>query len=329
MREGFSAINPYWDKDFFQFFSVFFSRLFYLLTGQLSLTDLASDEVQVFVLALVAISCGLLGVFLVLRKITMLANSLSHTILLGIVLAFVITRSLATYAGEEFSINFEILLIAALISAFLTTLFTQFLTHTVHLQEDASIGLVFTSLFAFGVVLVTSLSRSSHIGIEAVMGNVDALHVTDLKLIGLVTLINALAFSVFFKEFQLTSFDSVLATSLGISAKFFNYLIMVLVAMTSIGAFRAVGVLLVLSFLVAPAISARLLTNNLKTLLFLACSLGLFCSLCGVALSRHILSFYHIPLSTAGIVVTLMTLCYTLILVAKKTLKLAAKKRRA
>ncbi len=294
-------MNPYWDKNFFQVFMIFFQRM---VQG---FPNMASDEVQILVLSLVAVSTGLLGVFLVLKKMTMLANSLSHTILLGIVLAFV-------FLGAQV-LNFEVLFVAAFISALVTTLLTQFLTHTIRLQEDASIGLVFTSLFALGVVCVTALTRSSHIGIEAVMGNVDALHITDLKLIGIIACINIGVFTLFFKEFQLTTFDSVLAKVLGISPTLFNYLIMILVAMTSIGAFRAVGVLLVLAFLVGPALTARLLTNRLKPLLFLACAIGIFSSLCGVALSRHILSTWHISLSTAGLIVTLIALVYGLTLV--------------
>ena len=81
-------LNPYSGKSFFGFFLEFFSRLYQFLTGNISVTDIASDEIQIIVLGGVAISAALVGCFLILRKMTMLANSLSHTILLGIVLAY-------------------------------------------------------------------------------------------------------------------------------------------------------------------------------------------------------------------------------------------------
>ena len=299
-------INPYWGQDFFGFFITLFKRI----TGSLPLDKLPSDEVQLLALIGISFACALIGVFLNLKKMTMLANSISHTVLLGIVLAYVITFSLSS----EFNIDIQTLLLASLLTAFLTTFLTQLFTNVFKLQEDASIGLVFTTLFAIGVVLVTVFTRNLHIGIEAVMGNIDALDPHDLKLVGMVAGLDLLVIVLCFKEFKITAFDPALARSLGISPSIFGHLLMLLTAATCIGAFRAVGVLLVLAFLVGPVLMARLCTNHLKTLIWLACFLGIACSILGVALSRHFLSFYHVPLSTAGLVVTLMGLAYLVIL---------------
>jgi manganese/zinc/iron transport system permease protein len=298
--------NPYWGQNFFGFFKTLLLRL----TGSLPLNELPSDEVQLLALIGISFACALIGVFLNLKKMTMLANSISHTVLLGIVVAYVITFSLSS----EFSVDIKTLLLASLVTAFLTTSLTQLLTQFVKLQEDASIGLVFTTLFALGVVLVTVFTRNLHIGIEAVMGNIDALDPHDLKLISLVVGLDLIVVLSCFKEFKVTAFDPALASSLGISPSLFAHLLMLLTAATCIGAFRAVGVLLVLAFLVAPVLMARLCTNHLKTLIVLACGLGILCSTLGVALSRHFLSSYHLPLSTAGLVVTLMGLAYLVIL---------------
>lgn len=228
-------MSPYFDKNFFQFFPLFFSRLFQFATGALSWKDLASDEVQIFVLTLVCIASTLIGTLLVLKKMTMLANSLSHTILLGIVGAYLLL--LAGEKGEIF-INFKILIIAALITGFLTTFLTQFVHQVIKLQEDASIGLVFSSLFALGIILVTLYTRNTHIGLEVVMGNADALHVNDLKIVFKVALLNSFFLIVFFKEWKLICFDSALASSLGFRPIFFNYLLMLLTSCTAISAFR-------------------------------------------------------------------------------------------
>ncbi len=294
-------MSPYCGKTFFQFFPLFFSRLFALITGALSWKDLASDEIQVFVLGLISIAAALIGTFLVLKKMTMLANSLSHTILLGIVIAYLL---LFSRASSELIINFKVLIIAALATGILTTLLTQALHHVIKLQEDASIGLVFTTLFAMGIVLVTLFTRNAHIGLEVVMGNADALHVNDLKIALGVALTNFVFVLLFFKEWKLICFDQGLAVSLGFRPSLFNYLLMLLTSATAISAFRAVGVLLFLAFLVGLPLTARLLTDNLKKILFFSCGIGIICSLFSVALSRHLLTVYRMPLSTAGLVVT-------------------------
>lgn len=299
--------NPYWGKDFFSFFALFFQRLF---SGELFTGNLASDEIQMFVLMLIAVSASIVGTFLVLKKMTMLANSLSHTLLLGLVVAFIIIQPL----NWEEGLNFSTLLLASLITGLITTFLTQWLTRFLRVQEDASIGLIFTTLFALSIVLVTVFTKNVHLGIEAVMGNVDALHKEDLKLIFGIALGDLVVVSLFFKEFKIVAFDSGLASSQGISPNFFNALLMILTAATSIGAFRAVGVLLVLTFLVGLPLTARLLTHRLHWLIPLAAGIGIVCSMVAVALSRHFLSAYQIPLSTAGLVTVTIAFAYILAL---------------
>lgn len=303
--------NPYSNAGFFDFFFMFFHRLFQFIIGRLSLHEMASDEVQIFVLCSVAGSAALTGTFLILRKMAMLANSLSHTILLGIVIAFMISKEsqLAVHHAEA---PLQIMFVASILMGILTAFLTEFITKTGKLQEDASTGLVFTSLFALGIVLVTLLTRNAHIGIEAVMGNVDALHLDDFSFVGWIFAINLCIVILLFKEYMITAFDPALAKSLGYSLTFFNYLLMVQASMTIIGAFRATGVLMVLAFLTGPVLSARLLTNDLKKMLLIAILLGFAESLIGVALTRHILTDYDIALSTAGVVVCMIVLGFTL-----------------
>src|SRR5437763_6166885 len=153
--------NPYYNQTFFGFILEFFSRLWSLMTGSLSIDHLASDEIQLLVLMGVAASAALVGGLLVLRRMTMLANSLSHTILIGIVLAFFFTMTTADGQHGDSVARMEILLIAAMATGFLTAFRTEFLIKTGHLQEDASIGLIFTTFFALGVTLVTLLSKDA------------------------------------------------------------------------------------------------------------------------------------------------------------------------
>lgn len=312
------ALNPYFGKDFVGFLFVFMQRMYAFITGKIGVADLAADEVQVLVLCFVACACALIGTFLVLKKMTMLANSLSHTILLGIVVAYVI---LLPFIPEQemhaHSLSIKALLIASLVTGLITTLLTQMLTHLLKLQEDASTGLVFTTLFALGIVLVTVFTRNAHLGTEAIMGNVDALHVHDLKLIFWIALLDFAVIVLFYKEFKMTTFDAPLANAQGFNSSFFDYLLMVLTSATVIGAFRAVGVLLVLAFLVGPVLSARLMTHRLKTLIFLAIGIGCIAAVLSVALSRHFLTVFHAPVSTSGLAATVLGGIYFLSLLIK------------
>ncbi len=307
------AATPYFGKDFIEFLILFLQRMGQFATGKIGFSDLASDEVQVLVLALVAIASALIGTFLVLKKMTMLANSLSHTILLGIVVAYIILIPFMPDSQvHSHSISIQVLLIASLATGLITTLLTQMLTHLLKLQEDASTGLVFTTLFALGIVLVTVFTRNTHLGTEAIMGNVDALHVNDLKLIFWIALFDFAVIVLFFKEFKITTFDGSFADTQGVSSSLFNYLLMVLTSATVIGAFRAVGVLLVLAFLVGPVLTARLFTHSLKKLLLFSMLIGVAASVVSVGLARHLLSVHHLPLSTSGLAATVLGVIYFL-----------------
>jgi manganese/zinc/iron transport system permease protein len=306
-----SYFNPYYGETFFGFIAQLAMRFGQFITGQLPLENLATDEVQVLVLTGVAASSALVGTFLLLRKMTMLANSLSHTILIGIVIAFLWTYGIGSdIPPHTEQVPIHTLLIAALVMGLLTAFLTEFLTKSARLQEDASMGIVFTSLFAIGVIAVTLLTRNAHIGIEAIMGNADALQLEDCKLVYLILGINIVIFTVFFKEFHLTTFDAALASSFGIAPAFFNYLLMTQVSSTAISAFRAVGVLMVLAFITGPALTARLLTTTLKQMLLTAVAIGIGASIVGVALSRHLLTEYGLALSTGGIVVCVIVFFY-------------------
>lgn len=301
-------MNPYFDLNFFSFFGELFKRLVLFASG--NALSLATDEIQILVLMGVGASSALVGAFLVLRKMTMLANSLSHTILLGIILAFLLGSG-GLYEGH---INISLMFIAALFAALLTSVATEVLTRTLNLQEDASLGLVFTTFFALGIIIVNMWSRGSHIGAEVVMGNVDALHADDIRLALVIFGINAAAIFLFYKEWQITTFDPPFAKALGISPPFFNYFLMVLVSLTVVGAFRAVGVLMVLTFVTAPPMTAKLFCNKLSHLLLLSIAIGCIGSVLGVALSRHLLTVHGLALSTGGLVVVLLGTFYLICL---------------
>lgn len=291
-------MNPFWGTNFFTFFQVLFTRLF-----TWNYSTITTDEIQIGTLICIAVCCGLIGPFLVLKKMAMFANSLSHTILLGIVISFLLL-------GGVVLSDFSHLFIGALIAAIFTAILTEGLVKWFQLGVDASVGLVFTVLFALGIVLSTLFLKDVHLGIESVIGNADALRMEDLINAFRLVVLNALMVFLFYRQFQISSFDSHLAKVLGIREGFFRFLLLFLVAATCMGAFRAVGVLLVLAFLVGPYLTARLFCHQLNRILFYSCCVGVGASLCGVAMARHILSEYDVALSTGGLVVCFIGLFY-------------------
>ncbi len=299
-------MSPYNGSNFFSFFWILLKRM---VTWSY---PLATDEVQLYVLSGIAISCAFVGTFLMLRKMTMLANALSHTILLGIVGAYLLFTT---------SLGLTTLMVSSLVMGVITTFLTQAISKLTRLQEDASIGLVFTLLFAIGLFLVTSYTRNLHIGTELLMGNVDALQPRDIRLVFTTLCLNLVLFTLFFRGYLLTTFDSGIAHSFGYSPTLFHYLLMIQAAMTAISAFRSIGVFMVLAFLVVPPMIARLFTKTLKSLLLGGCTAALGTVLLGVALSRHCLTFFGVGLSTGGIVVTLLFFIYLIAAVWKLTFR--------
>ena len=312
-------MSPYFGASFFEFFALLFHRLGLLFTAQIAP---ASDEIQLAVLLLMSVTTALLGALLVLRKMTMLANALSHTILLGIVIAFLL---MFAFSGQGeltlASLNINTLLIASFATALLTAFCIQWLSKTTRLFTDASIGLVFNVFFALGVLLITLFTRNTHLGVEAIMGSADALHINDLKLMAMICSVSVAVIILFFKEWHLTTFDAQFSYTLGFSPSVMGYALMVLTAGTSIAAFRIVGVFLVLGLLIFPTLIARLFCKRLKTLMISACAISCSVSLISVAISRHLLSMYSMPLSTAGLLIVCLCVTYCLAIGVKKALR--------
>ncbi|MBI5273281.1 MAG: metal ABC transporter permease [Chlamydiia bacterium] len=299
-------MSAYWGATFFEFFAVLFSRCMRWVCGAPLRGE--ADELQLGVLLCIAISCGLVGPFLVLKRMTMLANALSHTVLLGVVSAFLLT----SFLWDSVLFSPTTLLFGAMTSALLTAWITEGLTRVFRLQEDASVNLVFSSLFALGVLLVSLYTRNVHLGVEAVMGSVDMLQGFDLQFSVCLAGLNSIVIALFYRQFQISSFDRSYAAALGIPAGFFHFLLLFLTSLVCVSAFRAVGVLLVLALLVGPYLTARIFIQRLAHLLIVTPLLGMVCALVGVALSRHFLSVYGIPLSTGGLVVCVIGLLYAI-----------------
>ncbi len=296
----------YWGVDFFGFFAHFFSRLFHGFPG-----GLLPDEIQLVTLVCVAGSAALVGAFLVVRKVTMVAAALTHTILPGLVLTYLVLGGGILSMGT--------LLCAAVVTSLFTVWLTNFCLKTLKLQEDASVGLVFTVLFAVGVLLVSCYLRNAHFGIEMILGNVDGLVLGDMQLSVGLLLFNCAVMSLLYRTYYITSFDPHFAASVGVRGNVVTHILMIQTALTIVGGFRAVGVILILALLTGPVLIARLFVHRMGALIGTSIFIGCVSAILGVATSRHFLSVYATPLSTAGWVVSYLFTIYTGLAYGKKT----------
>ncbi|HEY4255126.1 MAG TPA: metal ABC transporter permease, partial [Chlamydiales bacterium] len=299
-------MNPYSGVGFFEFFGVLFSRIGSFLMGRGE--ALVSDEVQLGTLICSAVACGFIGPFVVLKKVSMFANSLSHTTLLGVVIAFLLVSK---WWGSSWA-DPSTLLLGALLAALATAGLSEVLGRVFRLSTDASIGLVFSSLFALGIVLVTLFLRNVHLGVEAVMGNADALQFSDLVLAAILMLFNGVLVLCFYRPLSLLAFDESFARTLGFSMPLWRLFFFFLTSLTCITAFRSVGVLVVLALLIGPYLTARFISHQLSKLLFWTPLIGVFCCLIAVAASRSSLSYFSLPLSTGGILTAVIGLVFGL-----------------
>ena len=236
----------------------------------------AALEIQL-IAALTAAGCAIPGVFLLLRKMSMVSDSITHTILLGIVLAF--------FAADDLSSPF--LLVGAAIMGPVTVWLTELLTKTKLVSEDSATGIVFPLLFSIAVILITKYAGTAHLDTDSVLLGELAFAPFDrmvvfgldigakgLYISGGLLIINITFVSVFFKELQVVSFDPVLAAVMGFSPTLIHYSLMTAASLTAVGAFEAVGSVLVTAFMIAPAAAAYLITDDLKKMLFIAVDIG-------------------------------------------------------
>lgn len=252
-------------------------------------------NLDVLTLIVVGISCSLLGVFLVLKRSTMLVNSLSHSILLGIVLAkiIVIGNTIGT------------LYLAAFLASLFTAVLTNFFTRVLKISEEVSIGVVFSSLFAIGVVLAI-MTKNESLNVEAVMGNIENLNRSDLKKLIMVAGINIICIIPIFKYLKVSTFDSTFAHMIGIPQNLLYYILMFEVGVTVMAAFQVVGVVLALALVVMPTLIARLISKNILQTILWSILIIVFCSILSVSISKKIFMLYKISISLPGLITVLM-----------------------
>lgn len=229
-------------------------------------------EIQLVALV-VAIACALPGSFLVLRRMSMMSDAISHAILPGIVVAFFLTQDLSS----------PLLILGGAATGLLTVALVEALRNTRLVREDAAIGLVFPVLFSIGVVLIARYAGDVHLDVDAVLLGELAFAPFDrwiwagvdmgpraLYVSGGVALAGACFLLLFYKELKLATFDPALAATLGFVPAVLHYSLMALVSTTAVVAFDAVGSILVVALMVGPPATAYLLTDRLAAMIGLS-----------------------------------------------------------
>ena len=277
--------------------------------------------------ALCAAACALVGNFLVLRKMSMMGDAISHAVLPGLAIAFMVT-------GTRSSL---FMFIGAAVVGVLTAVFTQWINRFGNVDRGASMGIVFTTLFALGLLLI--VQAADHVDLDPGCVLYGALELTPLDvawrieifdtivavpraalvLLGVLAF-NALIIGFFYKELKISSFDPELATTLGIPAQAMHYLLMTLVAITAVASFEAVGSIIVIAMLIVPAATAHLLTDRLSGMIIVSLVFGVLAAVLGHVSALVIPGWFGFSdTSTSGMMAVASGLLFAVVLFLSPT----------
>ncbi len=237
-----------------------------------------------------ATACTIPGVFLVSKGSALISDAISHSILLGMVLAFLWVQDISS--GWIF--------IGALLSGMATVALTQWLSNAKYVHQDAALGLVFPLFFSIAVILINIYASSIHLDTDAILlGDLVFAPFHRLIIQGIdygpitlwnmsfILLINVIGIIMFYKELLISIFDQDYAHSISYNPTLFHYALMLLTSITIIGAFDTVGSVLVISFIIVPAATAHLLSHNIKKVIIHAVGLSISSAITGFALAQY------------------------------------------
>ncbi len=226
--------------------------------------------------ALVGIACGLLGCFVVLRRMAFIGDALSHAILPGVVVAFLLTGS----------VNIAALFFGALLAGITTTVLVNLISRYSRTKEDSAIGITFTLLFALGIVLASAFTRGTHFDIKDYLwGDPMAVGFSDVIAMGAIALLVVIVVTAMYHPLRLVSFDPVVAAAMGLPVMMFHYLIMGLLSATVVTGIKTTGVILVVAMVITPASAAYQLTDRFWKMLVLSAGFGAFSAVAGTSLA--------------------------------------------
>jgi manganese transport system permease protein len=243
--------------------------------------------------ALVGLVCSALSCYMTLKGWALMGDAVSHAVMPGVVLAYVFNIPLAVGAFV-----FGVGSVAAI----------GYIQARTRIKEDTVIGLVFTGLFAFGLVLVSKVKSSLDLT-HILFGNVLGISDADIVQVLVISAITLISLMILRKDLILFCFDSTHARSIGLNTTFLYYLLLSLLSLTAVAGLQTVGIILVVAMLVTPGATAYLLSDRFDQMMLLAMASGVFSSVVGTLVS------YHIDASTGGCIVVLQTLVFLVAMV--------------
>lgn len=254
-----------------------------------------------------------------------MSDAISHTILLGIVVAFFLTHDL----------NSPLLLLGAALTGVITVFLVEFVQKGRQISEDSSIGLIFPALFSIGVLLISRYAGDVHLDTDAVLLGELAFAPFDrlilngvdigpksLYVMSVIFFINLCYISLFYKELKIVTFDPMLAAVMGISPAVVHYSLMTLVSVTAVGAFNAVGTILVVALMVGPPAIAYFVTEELHKMILASVFFGMLSAVAGYAAA------FYLDVSIAGSMAAMTGMIFFAVMVAAPRKGMAAIIRR-
>ena len=235
----------------------------------------------------IGIVAGMIGCFIILRSLSLMGDAISHAVLPGVALSFIL--------GLHFFVG-------AVVFGLLASVIITFIKENSTLKGDTAIGITFSSFLALGVILI-GLANSSTDLFHILFGNILAVQDSDKWMTLFISALVLLAVIIFFKELLISSFDPVFAQSIGLNVTFYHYLLMILLTLVAVTAMQSVGTILIVAMLITPAATAYLYANSLKVMLLLAGAVGALSSVLGLFLGYtfNIAAGSSIVLTAAGI----------------------------
>lgn len=240
--------------------------------------------------ALVGLTCAVIGVYVVLRRMAFIGDALAHTVLPGLVIAY---------------LNQWHLVGGATVAGLATALLIGWLSQRQEVREDTAIGIVFTGMFALGILLMSTV-RSFRDFSHILFGNILGVTPQDLRFIGGVAVVVLLLLALFHKELELASVDPSYALAIGVPVNALRYLLLALLALTVVSAIQAVGVVLTSALLITPAATASLLTHRLTPMMAVAALIAIGSGVVGLYAS------YYASVSSGAAIVLVCTLCFVI-----------------
>ncbi|WP_290828573.1 metal ABC transporter permease [Exiguobacterium sp.] len=242
---------------------------------------------------MVGIICGVIGCFIILRGMSLMGDAISHAVLPGVAISYLL------------GINF---FIGAVATGLLTALGIGFVSQNSRIKNDTAIGILFTSAFALGIILISFLRSSSDL-YHILFGNVLAVRPSDMWMTLAIGLLVLAAIFLFYKELLVTSFDPTMAAAYGLSTRLIHYLLMTMLTLVTVASLQTVGIILVVAMLITPAATAYLLTNRLSRMIFLSAGLGTISSVIGLYFS------FTYNLSSGASIVLVATALFALVFI--------------